>query len=585
MMKLVDFFLSLLIPISILLHLFLSPYTKVEESFNIQATHDILVYATPSSNIFDRLTSTYDHFSFPGVVPRTFVGAAVLAGLARPIFTLVSFQHGQIVVRALLGLFNAAALLKYRNGVERTFGIEVARWYVLLQVAQFHVLYYASRTLPNMFAFGLTTLAFREFLPLPSSAEQTLVDKRHRLGIYLFVLSGVIFRSEIAVLLFTQLLYILVTTNCNITNIVKAGLQSAAVALLLTIPVDSYFWQKGMWPELAGFYYNAIQGKSADWGTSPYHYYFTNGLPKLLLNPLLTFVLIPYAITLKSFRFHTGSRVAVSLTLPAMLFVAIYSLQPHKEPRFIIYVVPPLTACAALSASHIWTRRTKNALYGLASLALVGSILVSFAASTGMLLISSLNYPGGEALKSVHKIIESDPSKPAHLNIHMDVLSCMTGVTRFQQIRPDMITYDKTEEAEELLRPDFWSRFDYVLSESPETVIGKWDVVDTIYAYAGIEILKPGMQVADLYTVNNATKVEEGREQVLQSEDVREVYDDRGFSWNGDVDMVRILGLLRNRVRALSGGWWIGPRMKPAIYVLKKQKEALVGRSREELVR
>ncbi len=155
-----DFFLTLLVPSLILVHLLVAPYAKVEESFNLQATHDILLYSTPTHDIGARLRASYDHFEFPGAVPRTFVGAAALAAVSRPILQILGWQYGQLVVRAVLGLFNAFALLRYKNGVVKAFGKAAGRWYILLQASQFHVIYYASRTLPNMFAFGLSKIHY-----------------------------------------------------------------------------------------------------------------------------------------------------------------------------------------------------------------------------------------------------------------------------------------------------------------------------------------------------------------------------------------------------------------------------------------
>jgi alpha-1,6-mannosyltransferase len=79
----------LVIPTFILIHLFVSPYTKVEESFNIQAVHDILTHGIPTENVDQFLTANYDHVSFPGSVPRTFAGALVLSGLSRPFVGLL----------------------------------------------------------------------------------------------------------------------------------------------------------------------------------------------------------------------------------------------------------------------------------------------------------------------------------------------------------------------------------------------------------------------------------------------------------------------------------------------------------------
>ena len=51
-------------------HVALAPFTKVEESFGLQATHDLLFHGAD--------VRAYDHLEFPGVVPRSFAGAVAV---------------------------------------------------------------------------------------------------------------------------------------------------------------------------------------------------------------------------------------------------------------------------------------------------------------------------------------------------------------------------------------------------------------------------------------------------------------------------------------------------------------------------
>ena len=435
------------------------------------------------------------------------------------------------------------------------------------------------------------------------------------MGIFLFVFAGVVFRSEIAILLFTQLVVLFFRNRIwSIQTVILQGLKSASFSVWVTFLIDSFFWWKPVWPELAGFYFNAIQGKSAEWGTSPFGYYFSTLLPRLLLNPLILMVFIPIGLMLPALRDHTRD-----LTLPSVLFIAIYSLQPHKESRFIIYVVPPLTAAAALGASYIWTRRTKTTLYRVGSLILVGSILLSFVASIAMLLVSSLNYPGGQALSQFHDIISHTTWPPEAtapyetISVHMDVLSCMTGVTRFQELpsynipisrlpvinnRTVKLVYDKTENEKRLLNPAFWQKFDYALMEAPERAIGKWEVVGTVFAYAGLEFLRPGdgtnfgENLERVYEANQVTKMVDGEEKAPESSDVVHELEEGnpGSRSSADVERRRkedlkaklmfeeiarfgTFNLVRDAVRGVTGGWWIGPRMEPKIKILKRVKE------------
>ena len=48
---LLDLQLSQLLVAVSLVHVYLTPYTKVEESFNLHATHDVLMYGVQPSNL------------------------------------------------------------------------------------------------------------------------------------------------------------------------------------------------------------------------------------------------------------------------------------------------------------------------------------------------------------------------------------------------------------------------------------------------------------------------------------------------------------------------------------------------------
>lgn len=285
------------------------------------------------------------------------------------------------------------------------------------------------------------------------------------------------------------------------------------------------------------------------------------------MNPFSWMVLIPMSLWFPGTK-HAAKR----LIIPAVMFVAVYSIQPHKEARFIFYVVPPLTGAAALGANTVFSRRGKSGLYSVLVVGLVLSILASLVASTGMLLVSSLNYPGGEALAYVRETVlksgEGEDSS-AVVPVHADVLSCMTGVTLFGSsatgdklpfLTPDgglvhqtgkgvSIYVDKTEEGEELQTEEFWRAFGYVLTEEPEKVWQygggerEWETVGVVRGFGGVEVVKPGQ----------GTEESETAVPVVGKGKTVEVW--------------------KRRVRALTGGWWAGPRMVERVYILRKVKD------------
>jgi alpha-1,6-mannosyltransferase len=143
---------DLLLAVIAATHIVLAPYTKVEESFNTQAMHDLLYYRHKLQG--------YDHFEFPGVVPRTFLGALVIALVSSPLVAILQLLKlpkiaALYTVRVVLGMTVLGTIFALRLQVGRQFGRNVSTAFAIITATQFHLLFYLSRPLPNVFALAL----------------------------------------------------------------------------------------------------------------------------------------------------------------------------------------------------------------------------------------------------------------------------------------------------------------------------------------------------------------------------------------------------------------------------------------------
>ncbi|BEI83850.1 hypothetical protein CcaverHIS002_0404540 [Cutaneotrichosporon cavernicola] len=143
-------------------HVLVAPYTKVEESFTLHAAHDVLRYGLSPAN-WER----WDHRTFPGAVPRSFLPPIILGLLSYPSAVIasatgiVTTSLGiQIIIRLTLVACFAAAFTHLARTLQRRFSTSTADWFVALTLAQFHIPFYAGRTLPNFTALPLVVLAF-----------------------------------------------------------------------------------------------------------------------------------------------------------------------------------------------------------------------------------------------------------------------------------------------------------------------------------------------------------------------------------------------------------------------------------------
>jgi hypothetical protein len=432
----------------------------------------------------------------------------------------------------------------------------------------------------------LSTAALSFLLPRPVATPKRRRGN-YKLGIYLLTFTAVVFRSELAILLFFVTLQLLVTQRLSLfRDVIPAGIAGGVVGLTVTLSIDSHFWQSHneearifttpfltertglIWPELSGFLYNAVDNKSSEWGVSPWHHYISSALPKLLLNPSILLVSLPVCL----YGFPTATR---ELIIPALGYVAVYSYLPHKEWRFVVYVVPAFTLCGALGNAWIWNRRSKNMVYALLAIVICGSMMLATLAGAGMMLVSSWNYPGGEAVVKLHQALAREGVNGMHAEkVHLDTFVCMTGATRFLQEQPLIplsggeaikwrtairsVVFDKTEDENALLTPEFWEDIDWVVTGEVARIIGKWRIVDSVVGWKGIKVYKPG-EIVHIGAPALGEEVAEGlglvREHRPSSVWWERVLED-GYG-------------LRDKVFK---GYWVGARMEEMVWVLRKEQ-------------
>lgn len=382
----------------------------------MQAMHDILYHRTDISK--------YDHLEFPGVVPRTFLGPLFISFIATPgayIGKTLGYSKflTQYIVRGCLGIVVLLSFQHFLRAIKLKLGNSVATWTCLLTMTQFHFLFYATRPLPNTFALALTLNAIGDWL-----------RGRHSRFIWFSALAIIVFRSELSILMGLLLLYEIFSCRLTVGRTLLLSGFAGIVCISATVVVDSSFWQRFLWPEGEVFWFNTVQNKSSQWGTSPFLWYFYSALPRALGASLLFIPLGAYL----------DSKTRPLLT-SALIFILVYSILPHKELRFIVYTVPVLSAVAATGCNRLWMSRNKSWWRKLLALATVLHLVINCVTTLGFLYISRLNYPGGYCLQQLHQLEATNRD----VNVHIDVMTAQTGVTRFTQIY-DHWRYNKTED-------------------------------------------------------------------------------------------------------------------------------------------
>ncbi|KAJ3086582.1 mannosyltransferase [Quaeritorhiza haematococci] len=313
------------------------------------------------------------------------------------------------VTRALLGLASAACEAYLYSQVIRHVGPRVGRYLLFILFFSTGMFIASTAYLPSTFAMYTTTLALATTLeiPGPSSKLTRIAIYKPVLCVGLGALLGWPFSGALAVpialiILFTSLG--LFSRRGQKLDVWRAGVavwfmvEATLVAVLVTLTpillIDRLFYRKWTLVPYNIVSYNVFSDHGPDlYGTEPWHYYLLNGFLNfnfmflVFLGSAGAVLLARLLLPITSVSRPTTLHLIFLLSAP-YIWLAIFTVQPHKEERFLFVVYPLLCVNAAVgieSVRRIWERCLWRRLMTYTGTGVVGRT----AANTARLLLPS----------------------------------------------------------------------------------------------------------------------------------------------------------------------------------------------------
>ncbi|KAJ3340443.1 mannosyltransferase [Gonapodya sp. JEL0774] len=380
-----------LILISRLLSAVASPIADCDETFNYwEPTH----YLQHGSGL-----QTWEYS--PDYAIRSWAYVGIHAGLGWLLsFPAKSKRHVFMLMRILLGTVSAYAESSLCNSVAQHWNARVARYLLTILIFGTGMFISTSAYLPSTFAMYTTLLANASSLQPPSTIRTIETVSWYALGVIL----GWPFSGLSVVPFVLEELFVATYDGETLQSTVLNGVRRMAVAggvvllviLAPTVLIDSFFYRRPVFASLNLVLYNVFSGPGRGpdiFGTEPWWFYLVNltlnwnimfllalaALPLVFLSSLLVRPTSAPNDSPPRLNFLTFLRLSA---LPMWLIV--FSLQSHKEERFMYVAYPNVALSAAWSVWCVgdvvrWIRSTVvRGKLGFTSKLLIPTLLILF---------------------------------------------------------------------------------------------------------------------------------------------------------------------------------------------------------------
>lgn len=188
------------------------------------------------------------------------------------------------------------------------------------------VFYCGSRTLSNSLETALTLLALQWF-PWEGCNYRGKVWPYMAIGFLTIVI-----RPTAALIWLVLGIHHLIFSKTPLKLIFSTVLPMCILVMGISLGLDSLFYGRLTSTAWNFLMFNVVTGGSAHFGTHPWHWLWTQGLPSVLTLQCLPILL----------GIFTPLRPALLPLITAVFYILFHSALPHKEQRFLLPVIPLL---------------------------------------------------------------------------------------------------------------------------------------------------------------------------------------------------------------------------------------------------
>lgn len=288
--------------------------------------------------------------------------------------------------------------------------------------------YCASRTLANSFETSLTTIALSIF-PWP--------DGRSQSSAFLWIVGFLTATRPTAAIVWTPLcLYHICSSSRSIADLAKSYALAVICTILYSTVIDSLCYGTFVVTSWEFFRVNALGDVADFYGTQHKLWYLFAGLPAML--GLHTF-LFPLA-SLWAVRNSNSHRRQILMIVVIFWTVAVYSVLPHKEFRFVLPLLPMFIYVCTSSFPFGWriTEFRRKALLAVILLSnLLPGLYLSVVHQRGTLDVMRLlenEVTGSSANETNIMFLTPCHATPMYSHLHVDVpirfLTCEPNLRR-----------------------------------------------------------------------------------------------------------------------------------------------------------